>query len=187
MQYEQQTKILIVDDNPQYIYAFESILRKSEYKTMSAKNGGQAIEFAKKENPDLILLDIMMPEMDGYEVCKRLKKDEATVDIPVIFITVKTEVEDILKGFECGAVDYVTKPFNAAELLARIKTHIELKKAREEIKSLRGILPICARCKKIRDDNGYWKQVEVYVEKHSDATFSHSICPECFKKLYPQF
>ena len=81
-------------------------------------------------------------------------------------------------------MDYVTKPFNAAELLARVKTHLELKKAREEIRTLRGILPICAHCKKVRNDSGFWEQVEVYVRNHSEAEFTHGLCPDCEKKLY---
>ncbi|MCP4692022.1 MAG: response regulator transcription factor, partial [Desulfobacterales bacterium] len=98
-------------------------------------------------------------------------------DIPVIFITAKTETDDIVKGFDAGGVDYITKPFNSAELLARVRTHIE-------VEALRGLLPICANCKKIRDDEGYWKQIEAYIERHAQVTFSHGICPGCMKKLY---
>ena len=102
-------------------------------------------------------------------------------------MTVKTEIEDLLRGFELGAVDYICKPFNVLELLARIKLHLELKWAREEIKTLRDILPICSFCKKIRDDKGYWTKVEEYIIRHTDMQFSHGICLECAKEHYPEF
>jgi DNA-binding response OmpR family regulator len=110
-------------------------------------------------------------------VCKKIKANLATRHIPVIFLTAKTETGDVVKGFEAGGVDYVTKPFNSEELLARVKTHIE-------VKILRGLLPICSRCKKIRDDQGFWEQLEKYFETHSDLLFSHSICPVCMDELY---
>ncbi len=142
-----------------------------------AQSGQQALNFMLKEDPDLILLDIMMPEMDGYAVCKKIKANLSTRHIPVIFLTAKTETSDVIKGFDVGGVDFVTKPFNAEELLARVKTHIE-------VKILRGLLPICSQCKKIRDDQGFWEQVERYFETHAQVTFTHSICPDCMDKLY---
>ncbi|MCP4398408.1 MAG: response regulator [bacterium] len=126
-------RILIVDDIVQNIQIVASILRQNGYQMAFASNGQAALTHTESIKFDLILLDIMMPEMDGYEVCKRLKAEPATQEIPVIFLTAKTETDAIVKGFESGAVDYVTKPFNAAELLARVKTHLELKCAREEI------------------------------------------------------
>jgi len=176
--------VLIVDDNAQNLRFLGKMMAENGYEPAMARSGAQALEFVLKEKPELILLDIMMPEMDGYEVCKELKSDKFTAHIPVIFLTAKTEIDDLVKGFEVGAVDYVTKPFKSAELLARIKTHIELKRAREEIQTLRGIIPICARCKKIRDDEGFWKQIEIYIEKHSDAMFSHGLCPDCSNDIY---
>lgn len=124
--------------------------------------------------------------MDGFETCARLKRNPNTKTIPVIFLSARGETKDVLKGFEVGGVDYVTKPFRPAELMARVNTHIELKRAREEIRSLRGIIPICANCKKIRDDGGYWEQVETFIQEHSDAEFTHSICPDCVATLYPE-
>ena len=176
--------ILIVDDNSQNLQFLGKMMAENGYEPALARSGSQALDFIFKEKPELVLLDIMMPEMDGYEVCRELKSQKLTAHIPVIFLTAKIETEDIVKGFETGAVDYVTKPFKSAELLARVKTHIELKRAREEIRTLRGIIPICAKCKKIRDDEGYWKQIETYIEKHSDALFSHGLCPECSKDIY---
>ena len=123
-----------MDDVAKNLQVLGTILSKQEYKVAAANNGEQAIKIAKKTLPDLILLDIMMPGIDGFEVCARLKKDPMTKDIPVIFLTAKIEPEDIVKGFETGAVDYVTKPFNSTELLARAKTHLELKINRDLLK-----------------------------------------------------
>jgi CheY-like chemotaxis protein len=176
--------VLIVDDNPRNLQFLGSILVENEYDLAVSTSGIQVFEFLENKKPDIILLDIMMPEMDGYEVCKKLKTDPNTKDIPVIFLTAKSEMSDIIRGFEVGAVDYVTKPFNSAELLARTKTHIALKRAREEINTLRGIIPICAQCKKIRDDEGVWNRIELYIEKHSEALFSHGMCKECEQELY---
>ena len=127
-------KILIVDDSLESI----NILMKHlghDYKVVPATNGKTALKLCHKSNaPDLILLDVVMPEMDGYEVCKALKRDPATEDIPVLFLTACDEVQNEIRGLELGAVDYITKPFSVAKLKARVKTHLELKKAREKLK-----------------------------------------------------
>ncbi len=180
----QNAIILVVDDNPQNIQVLGRILRENGYDFVFARNGEQALKYLKTEKPDLILLDIMMPGMDGFEVCKIIIKQYSPFKIPVIFVTAKTESADITKGFETGAVDYITKPFKTPELLARVKLHLELKRARDEIKTLQGIIPICARCKKIRDEKGVWDQIENYISKHSDAMFSHGICSDCSEVLY---
>ena len=119
-------RILIVDDTLQNIQVLGTILREQDYQLNVAQNGLQALESVQKMLPDLILLDVMMPELDGFGTCERLKADDRTRDIPVIFLTAKVETEDIVKGFELGAVDYVTKPFNQTELLRRVETHLEL-------------------------------------------------------------
>ncbi len=128
--------ILIVDDTPQNIQLLCSILYDKGYGISISTSGIHALESVKNRTPDLILLDIQMPEMDGYEVCRLLKANHETKDIPVIFLTAKTETKDLLFGFELGAVDYVTKPFNAPELSARVSTHIELNAAKEKAKAL---------------------------------------------------
>jgi len=125
--------ILIVDDTPHNIQVLGSILYNKGYNVSIATSGIGAIQSIKNKIPDLILLDIQMPEMDGYEVCTHLKNCEETKNIPVIFLTALTETNNILKGFEVGGVDYITKPFNIAELNARVAAHIELKKAKEKI------------------------------------------------------
>jgi sigma-B regulation protein RsbU (phosphoserine phosphatase) len=192
--------VLIVDDVPKNLQVLGNILRKKEYKIAAATSGKQALDMVEKILPDLILLDIMMPDIDGFEVCEKLKGSPRSKDIPVIFLTAKTGTEDIVRGFEVGAVDYLTKPFNSTELLARAHTHIELKKARDKerelifklrdalkkVKQLSGLIPICSRCKKIRDDEGYWQRVEEYLETHSEAQLTHSLCPECVIKLFPE-
>jgi len=127
--------ILIVDDTPIDLQVLAMMLSKEDYQIGVATNGRQALNTVEKIYPDLVLLDIMMPEMNGFEVCNMLKKSSIR-DIPVIFLTVKDGTEDILKGYEAGAVDYVTKPFNSAELLARVRTHIELKRKIDSEKNL---------------------------------------------------
>jgi PleD family two-component response regulator len=185
-------RILIVDDLPENIRILIELLGR-EYATVPATSGAAALKKAQTEPlPDLILLDIMMPEMDGYDVCRALKENDLTRHIPVIFITAVSEVMDEAKAFKLGAVDYVTKPFHPATIAARVKTHLELSRhirelryALDTVKTLSGLIPICAGCKKIRDDQGYWKQVESYICEHTDAQFSHGICPDCMKALYP--
>ncbi|RLB98363.1 MAG: response regulator [Deltaproteobacteria bacterium] len=175
--HHQKSLVLTVDDKPQNLQFLGKLLSDNGYEVGVAQSGQQALNFVRKNEPDLILLDIMMPDMDGYEVCKRLKEDFSAKHIPIIFVTAKTDPEAIIKGFDMGGVDYVTKPFNSAELLARIKTHIELR-------TLRGLLPMCSKCKKIRDDKGFWERVDSYIEEHTQVTFSHGICPDCLVDLY---
>jgi adenylate cyclase len=125
--------ILLVDDAPANIQVAREIL-KDTYKTRIATNGAKALELVKVDPPpDLILLDVMMPEMDGYEVCSRLKVDPATREIPVIFLTAKTEAEDETKGFGVGAVDYIHKPFSPPVVMARVHTHLNLRETREQL------------------------------------------------------
>ncbi len=170
-------KILIVDDEPKNIQLLGSILTENKYEVEFATSGEEALKWTDRAPFDLILLDIMMPGMDGYAVCERIKSDISKAHIPVIFLTAKTGSDSIVKGFEVGGSDYVTKPFNASELLARVKMHVEMK-------ILRGLIPICANCKDIRDDKGTWNQMEAYIQKHSPVLFSHGMCPTCMEKLY---
>lgn len=126
-------KILVVDDVPENIDILLNLL-KDKYEIIASKDGFRAIELAESIKPDLILLDIMMPNIDGYEVCNRIKRIESIKDIPIIFLTAKTQIDDLHKGFDCGAVDYITKPFNPIELEVRVKNHLELKKSRQLLK-----------------------------------------------------
>ncbi|HMQ56624.1 MAG TPA: response regulator [Anaerolineae bacterium] len=193
--------ILVVDDTPSNLSVLFAFLERADYEVLVVGNGQAALESVKRRPPDLILLDIMMPVMDGYETCDRLKADPVTKDIPVIFMTALNDVVDEVKGFAQGAVDYITKPVRMERVLARIKTHLALRRLQQElqqknaqleealanVKTLSGYLPICANCKKIRDDEGYWQQVEVYVRSRTDVQFSHGICPDCMTLLYPDF
>ncbi len=136
----ENSKILLVDDIAKNLQLLGTILQEHGFQVAIAKSGLQALSIVENKPPDLILLDISMPEMDGYEVCRRLKENSDTKEIPIIFLTAKTEVEDIVKGFEAGGVDYITKPFNPKELLKRVITHLELKYSRESLKQLNGQL-----------------------------------------------
>ena len=126
-------KVLVADDMEENLELLRGILRGKEFEVSFAKNGKDALEKAQRKRHDIILLDVCMPEMDGYEVCRNLKTNEITRDIPVIFLTAKTDVESIIKGFEIGGEDYITKPFSIEELLARIRVHAELVAAKRNI------------------------------------------------------
>jgi putative two-component system response regulator len=135
--------VLMVDDNPTNLQVLQATLEGEGYRRLAARDGASALAVSAKAEPDLILLDIMMPGMDGYEVCRRLKSDPATYDIPVIFLSALEETQEKVKGLELGAVDYITKPFEPAEVLARVNTHLtlrclqrELRRANAQLKAL---------------------------------------------------
>jgi len=186
--------VMIVDDSAENLRILIELL-KDDYHVIPLKSGKAALEkLAQDPLPDLALLDIVMPEMDGYALCTRLKADPRTKEIPVIFITAVSEAMDDAKAFELGAVDYVPKPFNPLTVKARVNTHIklyrtlnELKNALKDIRTLSGLIPICASCKKIRDDEGFWNHLEIYIADRSEVQFSHGICPECRDELYPEY
>ncbi len=136
MSLPEKSRVLVVDDISKNLQVVGTMLRSEGYHVMPATSGAQALERVRAQPPDLILLDLMMPEMDGLEVCERLKADLLTQHIPIIFLTASNEMEHLVKGFAAGAVDYVTKPFNAPELLARVRTHLELKHARERLREM---------------------------------------------------
>jgi DNA-binding response OmpR family regulator len=169
--------ILIVDDEPKNIQLLGNILKTNGYDVEFATDGETALDWLKARGFDLVLLDIMMPGLNGYEVCEKIKADKRIAHIPVIFLTAKTETEDVVKAFDAGGVDYVSKPFKTPELLARIRTHIE-------IKTLRALIPICSSCGNVRDEKGLWKRLESYVEQYSETKFSHSLCEKCADELY---
>jgi PleD family two-component response regulator len=191
--------ILIVDDEPGNIEILSETLGAS-YEILFAVSGKEALEIAKRQIPDMIILDIIMPVMSGYEVLRNLKLNQSLKEIPIIFITALNQEDQETKGLTMGAVDYIPKPFNTSIVKLRVRTQLELKRQRDvlmqrneelqkalaEIKTLSGLLPICASCKKIRDDQGYWTQLESYISKHSGAEFTHGCCPDCMKKLYPE-
>ncbi|MCE5328642.1 MAG: response regulator [Planctomycetaceae bacterium] len=135
-------RILIVEDAPANIQALTAILKEQGYQISVATNGRQALHVIEKIHPDLVLMDVVMPEMDGYEACRQIKASPLWKDLPIIFLTAKTETPDIVRGFELGAVDYVAKPFNAHELLARVRTHLTIDRLnKENARLLLNVLP----------------------------------------------
>lgn len=132
-QTEVAPKILIVDDSPLNTKLLKFILDEAGYETIVTSNGEEGIAAVEAHQPDLLLLDVMMPDIDGFEVCRRIKEDPGNENLPIIFITALDQTEDIVKGFELGGVDYVTKPFNKKVLLVRIKNHIDLLKSRRKV------------------------------------------------------
>jgi DNA-binding response OmpR family regulator len=193
-------KVLIAEDDLTSRNVLSAILKKEGCEVQATVNGVQALEAMRQPDaPKLAILDWMMPEMDGVEVCRQLSANKAEQPPYLIILTTRDKKEDIVAGLAAGANDYLTKPFSVAELRARIgvgrrmlevqaqlaSTIAELREAANHIKTLRGIVPICAKCKKIRDDKGYWERVEVYVARHSEAQFSHGLCPDCMQALYP--
>ncbi len=135
-------RILIVEDTPANIQTLTAILKEQDYQISVATNGRQALQVIEKMRPDLVLMDIMMPEMDGYEACRQIKASPRWRDLPIIFLSAKSETDDIVRGFELGAVDYVSKPFNAHELLARVRTHLTIDRLnKENTRLLLNVLP----------------------------------------------
>lgn len=192
--------ILAVDDTHASLKLLTDILTAAGYRVRPADSGALALASAAASPPELILLDIIMPEMSGFEVLRRLKARAGSRDIPIIFLSAINETAQRVEGLQLGAMDFISKPFQTEELLARVQTHIELRRLRvrleqqadelraalAKVKTLSGLIPICAGCKKIRDDKGYWNQIEVYIRAHSEAKFSHSMCPECIKIYFPE-
>jgi len=152
--------ILIVDDVARNIQILGNILSANDYQIAYAQSGKQALSIAKMQEFDLILLDIMMPEMDGYEVCEKLKSSKKTSEIPIIFLTAKADMDSIVKGFETGGQDYITKPFNSAELLARVNTHILLKEQKIQLRAANSLLE-----QKVEERTVQLKNANLLLEK----------------------
>jgi PleD family two-component response regulator len=131
--------VLVVDDTPDNLAVLVRTLGGAGYEVLAAENARETLEIVQESTPDIFLLDVMLPEMDGFTLCRRLKEDKRTVDIPVLFITARTSTQDVLRGFDAGGVDYITKPVNPAELLARVRTHVRLHEALVELDRLRDL------------------------------------------------
>jgi phosphoserine phosphatase RsbU/P len=195
-------RILIAEDDFTSRTVLAGVLNKEGHEVTATVNGAEAWQALQQPDaPPLAILDWMMPEMNGLEVVCRVRALPTNRPPHLIMLTTKSDKDDIIAGLEAGANDYLAKPFHVGELRARIEVGRrmvemqaaladkieELRQAFDQIKTLRGIVPICAGCKQIRDDRGYWNQVEVYVRDHTEAQFSHGICPDCMKKLYPDY
>jgi len=172
-------RIIVVDDMQQNLVLLQRNLSR-DYDVVCTNNGEKALELALHQPPQLFLLDVNMPDIDGFDVCRRIKSKTSLASIPVVFITARTDIMDILRGFEVGGVDYVTKPFNAAELRARIRTHIQLYQ-------LRSMMSICCYCNRIKNEVQAWERVDSYIHRKTGAKFSHGICPDCLREKIPQF
>lgn len=189
-------KILIAEDDEVSRRLLEKSLSRWGYEVVTTKNGMDAWSILQRDNaPRLVILDWMMPEMDGLEVCRRIRQSETPSLAYIILLTAKTSKADIVEGLAAGANDYITKPFDREELLARVRVGVsvlelqqslaervaDLEEALGQVRVLQGILPICSYCKQVRDDKNYWQSVERYIGAHSEAKFSHSICPHCYE------
>jgi sigma-B regulation protein RsbU (phosphoserine phosphatase) len=194
-------KILIAEDDPVSRKMLERILSKDENEVTAVENGVQALAALEKETPDMLITDWMMPDLDGLELSGRVRALDLPNYVYIILLTALTDKQRIIQGLDAGADDYITKPYDRTELLARVRAgkrvidlekslrqrNRELSDALAQVKQLKGLLPICMFCKKIRKDDNYWQQVEEYVADHTEADFSHSICPECLEEHYPEY
>ncbi len=194
-------KILVVDDDPEILFATERIVKKMGFTAVGASTGFDCIDKVEREQPDLILLDVELPDISGVEVCYTLKNDPAHKKRYIMMLSGnKTSSDDQADGLDSGADGYGARPVSQRELASRVNSMarliraerkceayiVELEKALEDIKVLSGIVPICMHCKKIRDDKGYWNQLESYIQNHSSAKFSHGICDPCMHTHYPE-
>ena len=193
-----QIKILIAEDDAVSRRVLEATLVKFGYDVVVAGDGAQAWALLEGEDaPRLAILDWMMPEIDGLEICRRLRLIPTATPPYLILLTAKSSKEDVVTGLDAGANDYLTKPFDRAELRARVQVgaHVlelqsnlgdrvrELEEALAQVKQLEGLLPICSYCKKIRDEQNFWQRVDSYLSEHTDVMFSHGICPDCYRDV----
>ena len=233
-------EILIVEDSHTQAAQLKHVLETNRYVVTLAYDGEEAFKSLAKRRPTIVISDVVMPGMDGYELCRKIKQNDIFNSIPVILLTSLSSPHDIIKGLDCGADHFITKPYDKDYLLSHIQyifvnrelrkqskadlgieiffagqkhfltsdriqildllfstyeavmqknreleqTNQKLMRSLETIKTLGGLIPICSQCKKIRNDKGYWQQLEIYIKEHSDAEFTHGLCPECEKDIY---
>lgn len=193
-------KILIAEDDYTTRLMLQVILEKWDYKVVTAENGKDALKEFGHHQPDIVILDWEMPVMSGLEACRWIRELDTRAPVYIMLLTGRSATQDIVEGLDAGADDYITKPFNESELRARIRvaermmriqdslnsTVNELRSALEHVDTLQGVLPICMHCHQIRSDDEAWERLEKYIETHTMAKFSHSICPDCMAKYYPE-
>jgi len=191
-------RILIADDDTISRRLLQATLAQWGYEVLVACDGAEALAVLRGlDPPRLAILDWMMPALDGLEVCQKIRA-EATADPPyLLLLTSRGNKGDIAQGLNGGADDYLTKPFDSEELQARVGVGLrvlemqrnlaervrELEEALARVRQLQGLVPICAYCKKIRNDQNFWQQVEIYLSAHTDARFTHGICPDCLESV----
>jgi DNA-binding response OmpR family regulator len=191
-------KVLIAEDDVVSNEMLEFLVKQWGYQAVPARDGAEAWQRLQQDDaPPLAIIDWLMPQLDGVEVCRRARARPDLKHMYLIILTSMTRPDEVVAGLEAGANDYVLKPFKAPELHARLDAGArmvglqaelgarvrELEKAMTRVKQVRGILPICTYCKRIRDDENDWEQLEDYFTRRTDAKFSHSFCPECYEKI----
>ncbi len=190
-------RILVVDDEEINRRVLSNFLSAEGYEVTLAAGGADALDLAAHNDYDLILLDIMMPKVSGYDVCQVLRREHELANLPIIFLSAKIQADDVVTGLSVGGNDFLRKPIAKAELLARIRPHLALLSHRRgldrlvdekssQIRTLGALVPICAICKDIRDDGGYWEEVETFLAQNSHITLSHGLCPTCFREHYSE-
>lgn len=189
--------VLLVEGDPAYVEYIKDliteVIREIKILVDHAPSLAKAIDLLDKKDFDVVLMDLMLPDSMGLETFQQF--NQRAPNVPVILLSSLDDSQVATQAVSEGAQDYLPKRGLSSRLLLRsiryaIERHklvLNLQQALNEVRTLRGFLPICSNCKKIRNDKGYWQAVEVYVQEHSDAQFSHGICPECLKKLYPEF
>lgn len=204
---EKNRTILVVDDDEAGRYTTSHLLRKAGFEVKETATGAEALKIAT-EKPDLMVLDVHLPDINGIEVCKRIKESPGTEDVLVLHLSaIYVDTKSRVTGLDSGADGYLVNPVESDELIATINALLRMKRAEEQAKkaveerdrtikqlekalqqgrTLRALLPICMHCKKIRDDQGYWQQIETYITEHTNTMFSHGICKDCAKKYYPE-
>jgi phosphoserine phosphatase RsbU/P len=197
---ESAVHILVVEDSPLQALHLRRLLEESGYLVQVAGDGLDALEQFSRRAFSILISDWTMPKMDGTELIRRIRSMDLPSYVYAILLTSKDQREDLLAGMESGADDFLTKPVDPAVLSVRLRAgerilrlergladrNRALEKTLGEMKRLGGLLPMCANCKNIRDDQGYWHQVESYIRDHSEADFTHGLCPACLEKLYPE-
>jgi DNA-binding response OmpR family regulator len=175
--------ILIVDDEPTSRLILEATLKRLGHQTGTARDGQQALEAFKLGRFQVVISDQLMPGMDGLELCRRVRGAQRPQYTYFMLLTSIGGKSSYLDGMRAGADDFITKPFDEEILAARLAVAQRILNLQSEVRQLAGLLPICSLCKKVRDDQNYWHQVESYISLHTEATFTHSYCPDCFQRL----